>query len=123
MLALRDVLATIENLSPSDVRSLRASEWSWKVPEVFAQNPDDSAVNQPVLGLHDIRWRQDNLLQPDVEQIATAERFAAFLHSHPRVTELKLSAGEVLVCDNRRALHARTKFSDPDRLLYRTRLW
>lgn len=120
-----DGLATSEVLTDEDVARLREDLWSWEVPTVF-QTPATQAISPPhaVLGTgNTVRWRSDNLRPGDEEQAATAQHFLDYVEGHPAVETVSLGAGDVLYCDNRRALHGRTAFEDQRRLLYRTRLW
>ncbi|MES2093599.1 MAG: TauD/TfdA family dioxygenase [Actinomycetota bacterium] len=122
---LSDGLGSTEMLTQADVASLRKEIWSWEVPAVF-QTPSTQAISPPhaVLGGDEtVRWRSDNLRPGNDEQSNTADRFREYIEGHPAVETVFLEAGDVLYCDNQRALHGRTAFQDQRRLLYRTRLW
>ncbi len=111
-------------LTPADTERLRRESWYWKVPEVFQTASTPTAPGHAVLGPDGtVRWRRDNLSPKDAQQKRTADRFQDYLESHPAVETVLLGAGDVLYCDNKRALHGRTAFRDKRRLLYRTRLW
>src|SRR5262245_24253771 len=99
--------------------------WRWVVPESFRE-PDAPPLSPPAAVLEPgdtVRWRPDNLVAPDDERGAGAARFALCLAHAPGAVELDQRAGDLIVLDNRRVLHARSAFRDPRRLLLRIRLW
>lgn len=125
LLHLSDIKAELnEVFDEPDYLRLQAPEWSWKTPQVFVKAGAPPLVDElPVFGQGRIRWRYNNLLPADSKQDFISIKFRDYLANHPARTTLTLRAGDVLLCDNHRALHARTSFDDPNRKLYRTRLW
>lgn len=123
LLRLSDIATDLEReLGQNDTALLRKSLWSWETPSVFGGDQDELASPHPVVQEEAIRWRYDNLvIEPPLRE--TARRFHRYVENHPAVTSLPLGPGDVLYCDNRRVLHGRTQFDDPNRLLYRVRLW
>lgn len=113
-----------EALGAGGVRRLQKPVWSWVIPKVF-QVPNFPKVSPPAPVLAKnwtIRWRIDNLVTQSAYDKALAHALADALDTSTRRAVLKLEAGEVLLCDNWRVLHARTHFTDPNRRLYRIRL-
>lgn len=124
LLRLHDLTPDLD-LPEADEASLRQDLWTWTAPEVFRTSAA-SGRRKPhaVLGEDGtVRWRYDNLTTQSPERGNVARRFHQYLESHPAVETCLLAAGDVLYCDNQRALHGRSAFCDPERLLYRTRLW
>lgn len=108
---------------------LEHSQFPFWVPDAFFK--DERIVLAPILGDRPfIRFRYDSLmngfeLRPDLR---TNERLWAIEHFRAAAGECKarityaLRRGEALIFDNHNLLHARTNFSDPDRLLIRVRM-
>lgn len=124
LLRASDLTAHLD-LPADDMALLCQDLWTWEVPEVFQPSAETAAANRhAVLGDGGtVRWRYDNLTERGPVQDRVAHRFHDYVESHPAVETQVLGAGDVLYCDNTRALHGRTAFQDPHRLLYRTRLW
>jgi alpha-ketoglutarate-dependent taurine dioxygenase len=101
------------------VTALRRPGFSWCPPAVFG-GPSTRCF--PVLTPDTVRWRWDNLVVARAHRPA-ARMFREHLATAAGALELPLEAGDVLVFDNRRMLHARTAFTDPRRHLLRVRLW
>ena len=103
---------------------MQQSVWRWAVPEVF-QSATVPAMSPPSPIFREdgtIRWRIDNLVcETDADQ-RLAQAFEQALEVSPRSEHVRLLPGDVLLCDNWYALHARTDFSDLNRVLYRARL-
>jgi hypothetical protein len=117
------ILLTVDDLMfglPDDLESeLRRPTWRWRPPEVFG---GDVTPPHPVLSSGGtVRWRYDTLV-PTAQQSASAQAFRDHLAGHPGIQRMALPTDSVLFVDNRRVLHGRTAFSDPDRLLLRVRL-
>lgn len=124
LLGLSDVWEAIRTQRDSGdlVRWLRAPVWGFEVPLEFGGG--DGAARVPVLGESTIRWRRDNLrAERDVPAEQIADAFAAACESSPRKVVLPLGPGDAIVMDNRRVLHGRLGFEDPQRHLLRVRLW
>lgn len=103
-------------------RWLRAPIWGFSVPLEFGGGEGVARVS--ILSDSGIRWRRDNLraeIDGAIEQIA--DTFAAVCESSLRKVVLPLGPGDALVMDNRRVLHGRLGFADPQRHLLRVRLW
>jgi len=108
---------------------LRDREFPFWVPDAFVKN--ERIVLAPILAEDPlIRFRYDSLIngfeaRPDLrtnERLWAIEHFrAAAEDSQTRVT-YPLRRGEALIFDNHNLLHARTNFTDPDRLLIRVRM-
>ncbi len=103
---------------------LEAAQWCWTVPKVFYVNGNPQVSPEaPIFGRDgSVRWRIDNIRCRTAQDRDLAIEFADALESYGRLTRLRLEPGDVLLCDNYYALHGRTPFSDPKRLLYRVRL-
>lgn len=115
----------LETLGEAGLNRLSQNVWRWSVPEVF-QVDSVPAVSPPSPIFHpdgSIRWRIDNLVCETVADRDLAERFEAALQASSRFQTVRLLQGDVLLCDNRHALHARTDFDDMNRVLYRARLF
>ncbi|GGN99378.1 TauD/TfdA family dioxygenase [Nocardia rhizosphaerihabitans] len=103
---------------------LTASIWRWRTPPVFG-GPRISAPS-PILkfrpdGTPTMRWRLDNLVVDEkCDWAARVVAEAAATHKARRL--LRVTAGQILVCDNATVLHGRTAFTDPKRLLWRVRV-
>ena len=112
------------NFGDDGVARMQQSVWRWAVPEVF-QSATVPAVSPPSPIFREdgtIRWRIDNLVcETDADQ-RLAEAFEQALEASSRSEHVRLLPGDVLLCDNWCALHARTDFSDLNRVLYRARL-
>lgn len=108
----------------ADMRMLRAPIWSWTVPAVFQQStlPQRSPPRPILLPDGGVRWRYDNLVCANSDQQHLAAAFHRAIEASKRASTIRLQPGQILVCDNRRALHARTAFDDPNRLLFRVRV-
>ena len=114
----------LEALGPEAVDRLKQSVWRWIVPKVF-QSETTPAVSPPSPIFREdgtIRWRIDNIVCENDADLSLAKAFEQALETSPRAEHVRLQSGDVLVCDNWRALHARTCFSDMNRFLYRARL-
>lgn len=109
----------VAGLDRGMLAALRRPVWRWLPPAVFGGPPDRA---RPVLsGDQEIRWRFDNL-DADGALRAIAARFRDHIEGHRRITEFSLVTDGLLVCDNRRILHGRTRFTDAGRLLLRVRM-
>jgi alpha-ketoglutarate-dependent taurine dioxygenase len=97
-----------------------------KSPEFAAdrRRPEDSPP-AAVLGADGtVRWRGDNLAPGlPAAQTAAARVVDRCFDAAAGVVTLRLHAGDLVVADNRRVLHGRTRFVDSRRLLLRVRLW
>ena len=114
----------METLGLKGVDRLKQCVWRWKVPKVF-QSESAPAVCPPSSIFREdgtIRWRIDNIVCENDADLSLAKAFGQALDVSPRAEHVRLESGDVLVCDNWRALHARTSFSDMNRFLYRARL-
>ena len=113
-----------EVLGAEAVVRLKQSVWRWTVPKVF-QSENTPAVSPPSPIFREdgtIRFRIDNIVCENSADFRLAKSFEQALDSSPRAERVRLQAGDVLLCDNWRALHARTSFCDMNRVLYRARL-
>jgi hypothetical protein len=116
------------------IRILSELEFPFAMPDVFrqtGQSAGEATVTAPVFGRREFRFREDViragfLARPD---LATPEarwavaRFNRYLVERlGRDRGLRLERGDVFFCNNHTCLHARTPFSDPQRLLWRVRM-
>jgi alpha-ketoglutarate-dependent taurine dioxygenase len=90
---------------------------------------DDHAAEAPIIDDSGedvlIRYAHDALNSSAPEHHALRAKFSAFLESsvaQTGATAIKLTEGDVLFFDNRRLLHAREPYSDPNRLNIRVRI-
>ena len=125
LLSVDDAREIAQNsLGDDAVARMQQSVWRWAVPEVF-QSATVPAVSPPSAIFREdgtIRWRIDNLVcETDADQLL-AEIFEQALEGSSRSENVRLLPGDVLVCDNWYSLHARTDFSDHNRVLFRARL-
>jgi alpha-ketoglutarate-dependent taurine dioxygenase len=135
VLTVPDALAAVRRdaFGPRLSALLAEPVWRWRVPAVFGTRPaaqTRSVARRALESDGRFRWRSDNLdlggpggPVPARTLGWAAARIGACLDSAPAAVRVLLGPGDVLVVDNRRALHARTWFSDPSRLLMRVRLW
>ncbi|GAA1507900.1 TauD/TfdA family dioxygenase [Sphaerisporangium rubeum] len=124
LLTERDVVTALrrEPAGETALERLAQPVWTWTPPDVFSKAAA-AVPPMPVLpGDGTVRWRRDNLgpLRPPQAQAATV--FESGLRHAPAV-RLCHHPGDVIVIDNRRTLHGRTPFADPERRLLRVRLW
>lgn len=115
------------------LKILRENHFPFSMPDVFLDEKTRmSIVVAPVIeGLNRWRYRYDVIqagfqARPDLaspecrEAIETVnETVTTMLANAPR---FKLESGDILLANNHTVLHARTEFSDPERLLLRTRM-
>ncbi|MEO3812670.1 TauD/TfdA family dioxygenase [Sphaerisporangium sp. B11E5] len=125
LLTARDVVATLRRDPAGETALERLAQpvWTWTPPDVFSRKAAAAVPPMPVLpGDGTVRWRRDNLgpLCPPQAQAATV--LESGLRRAP-ATRLSQNPGDVIVIDNRRTLHGRTPFTDPERRLLRVRLW
>jgi len=108
---------------------LRDREFPFWVPDAFFK--DERIVLAPILGERPlIRFRYDSLMNGFElrSDLRTNERLWAIEHFRVAAGECQtritfaLRRGEALIFDNHNLLHARTNFTDPDRLLIRVRM-
>lgn len=114
----------LEALGRAGLARLEQVVWRWSVPKVF-QSDSVPAVSPPSAIFRadgTMRWRIDNIVCESDGDLRLATAFEQALEASPRSERVRLQAGDVLLCDNWHALHARTDFSDMNRMLYRARL-
>jgi alpha-ketoglutarate-dependent taurine dioxygenase len=129
VLSVGDATGTLRARADGErlLRSLAEPVWRWRMPHSLGGCGDAGGDpgGAPVLpGDGTMRWRGDNLaagtpsaqrsVVPAVEQCLDTAQGAQTLALRP---------GDVVIVDNKRALHGRTAFDDPQRLLLRVRLW
>ncbi len=122
---------------PAVIRTLSERLFPFAMPAVFRSDAERAAratpvVTAPVLRAHALlRYRHDIIqagfqVRPDLatqESVAAVDLFDNFLTDLLRRSPgVKLQRGNVLLANNHTVLHARTHFSDPDRLLLRARM-
>tara|TARA_R110001592_G_C13191467_1_gene752759 strand:- start:6422 stop:7129 length:708 start_codon:yes stop_codon:yes gene_type:complete len=113
----------IEVLGEDAYLRLCAPVWSWEVPEVFCKTglPKVCPKTSVFQSNGSIRWRIDNLICDNDEDLALAHAFADALENSEYLDEMLLQPGQILIADNWYAMHARKHFTDPQRLYYRIR--
>lgn len=119
------------------LRVLRERQFPFTMPAVFrsasehAQGITPLATAPVIGGDNRFRFRYDVIqagfqLRPDLalpESVAAIETFQAFLDEKlARTPGLRLERGDCLIANNQTVLHARSPFTDPDRLLLRARI-
>jgi len=132
---LRDFAQVKEG--PAAIRTLSERLFPFAMPVVFRSEGERSAqltpvVTAPVLRSHSrLRYRHDTILsgfkvRPDLateESVAAVESFNDYLIGLLRRSPgIKLERGDVLLANNHTVLHARSHFTDPNRLLLRARI-
>lgn len=112
------------NLGDDAVARMQQSVWCWAVLEMF-QSATVTEVSPPSAIFREdgtIRWRIDNLVcETDADQLL-AEKYEQAFEGSSRSENVPLLPGDVMVCDNWYSLHARTDFSDHNRVLFLTGL-
>lgn len=111
-------------LTSTELQLLYQPVWRWKVPSVFeCREVLKETPLQPVFSPDgSIRWRDDNVICKSSEHRPIISKLSANLRASEELVTVRLEAGDVLLCDNKFALHGRTAFNDLSRLLYRVRL-
>ncbi len=119
------------------IRTLSHNVFPFAMPVIFRGNAERAASVTPVitsrviLSRRAMRYRHDVLkagfqVRPDLatpENVDAVEVFNEFLtgvrQTYPTV---RLESGDLLIANNYSVLHARTDFTDPNRLLLRARI-
>jgi hypothetical protein len=132
---LQDFARTREG--PAVIRTLRERPFPFAMPVVFCSETEGAATVTPVvtspvvLSRSTLRYRYDVLkagfkVRPDlatVDRVHAVEVFHEFLtgvrQGYPTI---RLESGDLLIANNSTLLHARTDFTDPNRLLLRARI-
>jgi len=132
---LKDFAQTREG--PAVIRTLSERQFPFAMPVVFRSETERTnqltpVVTAPVIASpSDFRFRYDSIkagfrVRPDLatdESVNAIETFndylVGLLHNSPGT---KLQRGEMILANNRTVLHARTNFTDPNRLLLRARI-
>jgi alpha-ketoglutarate-dependent taurine dioxygenase len=132
---LRDFAQTREG--PATIRTLSERLFPFAMPVVFRSDTECAAqhvpvVTSPVILAHSaLRYRYDVLkagfqVRPDLateESVRAVEVFNEYLTGVlQRSAGVKLDRGDLLLANNHTLLHARTDFTDPQRLLLRARI-
>jgi alpha-ketoglutarate-dependent taurine dioxygenase len=122
---------------PAAIRTLREQQFPFAMPVVFRSEAEGAArvtpvVTSPVvLSRSTLRYRHDVLkagfqVRPDLataERVHAVEVFNEFLTGVRRnAPSTRLERGDLLIANNCTVLHARTDFTDPNRLLLRARI-
>jgi hypothetical protein len=132
---LRDFARTPEG--PAVIRTLREQQFPFAMPVVFRSEAEGAAKVPPVvtspvvLSRSTLRYRHDVLVagfraRPDLatpERVHAVEAFNEFLIGvRENAPGTRLERGDLLIANNCTLLHARTDFTDPNRLLLRARI-
>jgi alpha-ketoglutarate-dependent taurine dioxygenase len=122
---------------PAVIRTLSERQFPFATPVVFRSEAERQNQFTPVVTAHviasptDFRFRYDSInagfrVRPDLatdESVNAIETFndylVGLLHNSPGT---KLQKGEMILANNHTVLHARTNFTDPNRLLLRARI-
>jgi alpha-ketoglutarate-dependent taurine dioxygenase len=120
---------------PQSFKVLSEQKFPFATPAAFsdasAQAGKRDTVFAPIFGeTVPIRFRMDCILAgfaacPDLatpERVRAVHFFNDFLQRYMQHGGKRLEAGDLFIGNNHRILHARTFFSDPDRLLLRVRI-
>jgi alpha-ketoglutarate-dependent taurine dioxygenase len=122
---------------PAVIRTLRGRRFPFAMPVVFRSETESAAKVVPVvtapvvLTPSTIRYRYDVLkagfkARPDLataECVEAVEKFNEFLTGvRGTAPIIRLETGDLLLANNYKVLHARTDFTDPQRLLLRARM-
>ncbi|MFI6324087.1 TauD/TfdA family dioxygenase [Nonomuraea sp. NPDC050556] len=122
LLSARAAADRAEALSAVNRRLLSEPCWFWRPPAPYEHTAP--AWRAPVFaGDGTVRWRADTLAPDLPRQVLQAGRAFAACLQDADATTIEQRAGDLLLIDNHRALHARTGFTDRGRLLLRVRLW
>jgi alpha-ketoglutarate-dependent taurine dioxygenase len=132
---LRDFARTPEG--PAVIRTLGERSFPFAMPVVFRSASEGTAKVTPVitspvvLSRSALRYRYDVLkagfqVRPDLataENVHAVEVFNEFLTGvRETYPTMRLESGDLLIANNFTLLHARTDFTDPNRLLLRARI-
>jgi alpha-ketoglutarate-dependent taurine dioxygenase len=132
---LQDFARTPEG--PAVIRTLREQQFPFAMPVVFRSEAEAAAKVTPVitspvvLSRSTLRYRYDVLkagfqARPDLatdERVHAVEVFNKFLTGvRETAPTIRLERGDLLIANNYTVLHARTDFTDPNRLLLRARI-
>ncbi len=106
----------------------------FRVPSVFTKEASNDSIEIVCAPIHDvtkntIRYRKDTIdkaletgsIEITSDQQHAIDNFNTMLNELPSIT-YHLKQGEAMIVDNHTMLHARTKFDNPNRLLYRVRM-
>ncbi len=119
------------------LRVLMEEEFPFATPAVFHDHRSHeeqvaAVVTAPVIGgASGFRFRRDVIdagfhLRPDLvtsEKLGVLDAFEKTLHQAMKeCAPVHLKSGEILIANNQAVLHARSNFTDPDRLLLRARM-
>lgn len=107
-------------------------EYPFKVPSVFTKSARDDDIEitwAPIFEDSNIRYRKDTIdgaLASDQIEIS-ATQHEALERLEKIINEIKpysyhLNPGDAIIVNNHKLLHARTAFTNPERLLYRVRM-
>ncbi|WP_115019224.1 TauD/TfdA family dioxygenase [Synechococcus sp. UW140] len=124
LISMKDAYqVALEALGSQAVERMKQSVWSWAVPAVFRSKSTPAFSPPSPIFLKDgtIRWRSDNIVCKNDSDLSLAQAFEKAIQESSFVEHVRLESGDVLLCDNWHALHARTDFSDMSRLMYRAR--
>jgi alpha-ketoglutarate-dependent taurine dioxygenase len=132
---LRDFAQTREG--PAAIRTLSEQLFPFAMPVVFRSDSECAAKHPPVvtspviLSGSALRYRYDVLkagfaVRPDLASAASVRAVEVFNDYLTGVLQrsagVKLDRGDLLLANNYTVLHARTDFTDPNRLLLRARI-
>lgn len=112
----------IDQLSPRALRVLSTRRFALRVPLEFRKSVD--TIHTALIGAdHQLRYRGDLIVREglDARRAAALAEFEAVLADPAHWRRLSLASGQLLLLDNRRHLHARTRVLDPRRHLKRLR--
>lgn len=133
-LSVMNVQRLTELLSPDTRASLMRQDYGIRVPPEFIKKPETQEIVGSVLAARQdvqpcmMRFRRD-IIKPLTERASRALQeldmslrdTKAQAQSTLHLTSTDLSAGSIILVDNRRWLHARSNIKDPKRHLRRVR--
>ncbi|WP_146072526.1 TauD/TfdA family dioxygenase [Arthrobacter sp. 4R501] len=131
LVSASQVVLRLLELHPTALDHLR-SPFPFRVPSVFTTSASDNDIEvvwAPILGEGTIRFRSDTITSAlELPGVTLAEAKLAAIAAFERsisetpTLEYHLEPGEAIVVDNHAMLHARSPFTDSNRLLYRVRM-
>jgi alpha-ketoglutarate-dependent taurine dioxygenase len=117
-----------------EMRQQLERDFPFKVPSVFTKHARDDEVEvtwAPIFdsGTGEIRYRKDTIeaalkagdIILDDAQLDALAKFDGILQETDAIS-YHLTPGDAVLVNNRRMLHARTSFDNPERFLYRVRM-
>lgn len=110
-------------LTNDEIQLLSSPIWSWTVPISIAKTVGYTQCEpRAIVSSTSVYWKSSNLVTRNLEELRVAKKFEHYLETLTPVVEKKLTAGQILVCDNVRTIHGRSGFNDKTRKFWRSRI-